>query len=171
MDISSYKSTTVYIKCLVLNIPSLRSSVMFSLQSLLTTFAPPCSNAWMIGDVYGSFSILSLTSWKNANFLALDQKKQCFSTSHELGLSQGNNKVHTTVSTIMVTNSDVPIYNTELDKCDLPWPNQAQCADTRFWVKAIITNYDFWTTAPANLRSLARIDFEIWAKMYTDRLY
>jgi hypothetical protein len=43
----------------------------------------------MIGDVYGSFSILSLTSWKNDNFLALDQKKQWLSTSQELGLKFG----------------------------------------------------------------------------------
>ena len=36
--------------------------------------------------------------------------------------------------------------------CDPPWENQAYCADHRFWVKATITNYDLWTTDPANLK-------------------
>lgn len=66
---------------------------MYSLQSLLTTLSPPCSNAWTIGDVNGSFSILSLTSWKKANLLVFDQKKQWLTTSHELGLHKANKHI------------------------------------------------------------------------------
>ena len=36
--------------------------------------------------------------------------------------------------------------------------------------KATITNYDLWTTGPANLKSLAPVGSEIWAKMYQDHL-
>jgi hypothetical protein len=57
--------------------------------------------------------------------------------------------------------------------CDLPWQNQPYwyCADNWFWVKATITNYNLWTIAPANLKSLARVVMEIWAKIYPDRPY
>ena len=41
----------------------------------------------------------------------------------------------------------------------------------KFWVKATITNYNLWTIAPANLKSLARVVMEIWTKMYPDRPY
>ena len=40
-----------------------------------------------------------------------------------------------------------------------------------FFVKVTITNYDFWTTDPANLKSLAPVGSEICAKMYPDRPY
>ena len=58
------------------------------------------------------------------------------------------------------------------------WPsmvkkNQPYSAQNRFWVKATITNYDLWTTASANLKSLARVFLEIpvRVKMYPDRPY
>ena len=61
----------------------------------------------------------------------------------------------------------------QVDICDLPWQNQSYCAasDDRFLVKATITitKYNLWTIAPANLKSLARVVMEIWAKMYPDR--
>ena len=34
----------------------------------------------------------------------------------------------------------------------------------KFWVKATIINYNLWTIAPANLKPLARVVMEIWAK-------
>ena len=42
---------------------------------------------------------------------------------------------------------------------------------TSFWVKATITNYNLWTTDHANLKSLAPIGSEIWARMYLDHPY
>ena len=48
--------------------------------------------------------------------------------------------------------------------CDPPWGNQAYCADNRFWVKTTITNYNLWTTDPANLKSQTCVGSEIWAK-------
>ena len=50
--------------------------------------------------------------------------------------------------------------------CDLPWQNQPYCADNQVLVKA---NYNLWTISPANLKSLACVVMEIWAKMYLDR--
>ena len=50
---------------------------------------------------------------------------------------------------------DMKIWTLKI--CDLPWQNQAKCADRRFWVKATITNYNLWTATPANLKSLARV--------------
>ena len=42
---------------------------------------------------------------------------------------------------------------------------------TSFWVKATITKYNLWSTDHANLKSLAPVGSEIWARMYLDRLY
>ena len=47
-----------------------------------------------------------------------------------------------------------------------PW-----CTNNQFCVKATITNYKLWTAAPVNLKSLACVVTEIWAKMYLDSLY
>ena len=44
-----------------------------------------------------------------------------------------------------------------LPNCDHPWQNQPYCADNHFWVKATIANYNLWTAAPANLKSLAQV--------------
>ena len=55
--------------------------------------------------------------------------------------------------------------------CNCPWLNQPYCTLNRFWVKVTITNYDLWTTAPANLKSLDHVDLEIWAEMYPDHQY
>ena len=44
-------------------------------------------------------------------------------------------------------------------------------APKKIWVKATITNYNLWTIAPANLKSLACVVMEIWAKIYPDCLY
>ena len=55
--------------------------------------------------------------------------------------------------------------------CDPPWQNQPYCAHNRFWVKVTITNYNLWTTAPPNLKSLAHVVMEIWAKIHSDRPY
>ena len=35
----------------------------------------------------------------------------------------------------------------------------------KVWVKATITNYNLWTIAPANLKSLTCVVMEIWAKI------
>ena len=45
--------------------------------------------------------------------------------------------------------------------------NQPYCADivNWFWVKATITNYNLWTIATANLKSLAHVLMERWANM------
>ena len=43
------------------------------------------------------------------------------------------------------------VTTTRLIVCDLPWQNQAKCTDIQF--KANITNYNFSTAAPANLKS------------------
>ena len=47
----------------------------------------------------------------------------------------------------------------------------AYCADNRFWLKATIIDYNLWTAAPANLKSLARVVVDIRAKMYPDCPY
>ena len=64
-----------------------------------------------------------------------------------------------------------PVLSKAFNICDHPWQNQPYCAQDRFWVKATITNYDLWTTDPANLKSLAPVGSEMWAKMYPDRPY
>ena len=45
--------------------------------------------------------------------------------------------------------------------CDRPRENQPYCADNHFFVKATIANYNLWTSAPANLKSLASVVTEI----------
>ena len=40
-----------------------------------------------------------------------------------------------------------------------------------FWVKATITKYNLWSADHANLKSLAPVGSEIWARMYLDCLY
>ena len=46
------------------------------------------------------------------------------------------------------------------------WPSmtkQPYCADNQFLVKATIANYNLWTIASTNLKSLACVVMEIWA--------
>ena len=60
--------------------------------------------------------------------------------------------------------SHVYYTNPTIIFCDPPQGNQAQRVEKNFWVKATITNYNHWTIAPANLKSLAGVVMEIWAK-------
>ena len=40
---------------------------------------------------------------------------------------------------------------------DRPQQNQPYCVDNHFLVKATIANYNLWTAAPVNLKSLAQV--------------
>ena len=55
--------------------------------------------------------------------------------------------------------------------CDHPWQNQLYCAWNCFWNKATITKHGLWSAAGKNLKSVAHVVLEIWAKMYPDSPY
>ena len=81
-------------------------------------------------------------------------------------LLPGHNK---TLSELSASRNIISFYPSRTIICDLPWQNQPYCTDNRFLVKATITKYNLWTIAPANLKSLACVVMDIWAKMYPDR--
>ena len=52
---------------------------------------------------------------------------------------------------------------------DHPWQSQTcYCAKHHSWVKVTIANYHLWTSAAANLKSLAWVVTEMFAKMHPD---